>query len=78
MVSAEIPDSIHHLEAYGSIISCMVQGPCGPDFLNAQYMEQGKCKKRYPHSFSEEMHYDVDEYPEYRRRQTHIFIDPKT
>jgi hypothetical protein len=41
-------------------------------------MEQGKCKKRYPRSFNEEMCYDVDGYPEYRRRQTCIFVDPKT
>jgi len=56
----------------------MVHGPCGLDFLNAQCMEQGKCKKRYPRSFSEETRCDVDEYPEYRCRQTLIFVDPKT
>jgi len=75
MVSAEIPNSIRHLEAYETVTSCMVHGPCGPDFLNAQCMEQGKCKKRYPRSFSEETRCDVDEY---RRRQTRIFVDPKT
>jgi len=78
MVSTEIPDSICHPEAYEIVTSCMVHGPCGPDFLNAQCMEQGKCKKRYPHSFSEETRCDVDGYPEYRRRQTRIFVDPKT
>ncbi len=41
-------------------------------------MEQGKCKKRYPRSFSEETRCDVDRYPEYQRRQTRIFVDPKT
>jgi hypothetical protein len=40
-------------------------------------MEQGKCKKRYPRSFSKETRCDVDEYPEYRRRQTRTFVDPK-
>jgi hypothetical protein len=35
MVLAKIPDSIHHPEAYETITSCMVHGPCGPDFLNA-------------------------------------------
>ncbi len=77
MVSAEIPDLICHPKAYETVTSCMVHGPCGLDFFNAQCMEQGKCKKRYPHSFSEEMCYDVDGYPEYRRRQTRIFVDPK-
>jgi hypothetical protein len=78
MVSTAIPNLIRHLEAYKTITSCMVHGPCGPDFLNAQCMEQRKCKKRYPHSFSEETHYDVDGYPEYRRYQTRTFVDPKT
>jgi len=39
MVSAKIPDPIRHPEMYETIISCMVHGPCGPDFLNAQCME---------------------------------------
>jgi len=78
LVSAKIPDSIRHLEAYEMVTSCMVHGPCGLDFLNAQCMEQGKCKKRYLHSFSEETRCDVDGYPEYRCRQTRIFVDPKT
>ncbi len=78
MVSAEISNLIRHPEAYEMITSCMVHGPCGLNFLNAQCMEQGKCKKRYPRSFSEETRCDVDGYPEYQRRQTHIFVDPKT
>jgi hypothetical protein len=45
MVLAKILDLICHLEAYEMITSCMVHGPCGPNFLNAQCMEQGKCKK---------------------------------
>ncbi len=78
MVSTEIPDPICPPKAYETVISCMVHGPCGPDFFNAQCMEQGKCKKRYPRSFSEKTRCDVDGYPEYRCRQTHIFVDPKT
>jgi hypothetical protein len=62
MVLAEISNPIRHPEAYETIILCMVHGPCGPYFLNAQYMEQGKCKKMYLCSFSEEMRYDVDGY----------------
>jgi hypothetical protein len=78
MVSTKISDPICHPKAYETVISCMVHGPCGQDFLNAQCMEQGNCKKSYPCSISEEMRYDVDRYPEYYRRQTRIFIDPKT
>jgi hypothetical protein len=78
MVSAEISNLMHHPEAYETITSCMVHGPCGPDFLNAQCMERGKCKKRYLRSINEEMRCDVDGYPEYRWHQTRIFVDPKT
>jgi hypothetical protein len=35
MVSAEILNPIRHPEAYETITSCMVHGPCGLDFLNA-------------------------------------------
>jgi hypothetical protein len=77
MVLAEIPDLICHPKAYEMVTSCMVHGPCGPYFFNAQCMEQGKCKKKYPCSFSEKTRCDVDGYPEYRRRQTRIFVDPK-
>jgi hypothetical protein len=78
MVSVEISNPIRHPEAYETVTSCMVHGPCGPNFLNAQCMEQGKCKKRYSCSFSEETCCDVDGYLEYRRRQTCTFVDPKT
>ncbi len=42
MVSAEISDPICHPDAYEMVTSCMVHGPCDPDFFNAQFMEQGK------------------------------------
>jgi len=78
MVSAEIPNPICHPKAYETVILCMVRKPCGLDFFNAQCMEQGKCKKRYVPSFSEETLCDVDGYPEYGCHQTRIFVDPKT
>jgi hypothetical protein len=38
MVSAKILNPIRHPEAYEMVTSCMVHGPCGLDFLNAQCM----------------------------------------
>jgi len=35
MVSAKIPNPIRHPKVYETVTSCMVHGPCGPDFLNA-------------------------------------------
>jgi hypothetical protein len=66
MVSADISNPICHLEVYETVTSCMVHGPCGPNFLNTLCMEQGKCMKRYLHSFSRETRSDVDGYPKYR------------
>jgi hypothetical protein len=34
MVSVEIPDPTRHPEAYETITSYMVHGPCGPNFFN--------------------------------------------
>jgi hypothetical protein len=39
MVLAEILDPIRHLEVYKIVTSCMVHGPCGPHFFNAQCVE---------------------------------------
>jgi hypothetical protein len=39
MVLVKIPDLICHPKAYETITSCMVHGPCDPNFLNAQCME---------------------------------------
>jgi len=78
MILAKIPDLIHHPEVYKTVILCMVHGPCGPNFLNTQCMEEGKCKKRYSCSFREETCCDVDGYPKYQHHQTRIFVDPKT
>jgi hypothetical protein len=39
MVLAEISDPICHPKPYETVTSCMVHGPCGPDFFNAQCME---------------------------------------
>jgi hypothetical protein len=36
MVSAEILDSICYPQAYETVTSCMVHGPCGPNFFNTQ------------------------------------------
>ncbi len=39
MVSVEILDLIRHPEAYETVTLCMVHGPCGRYFINAQCME---------------------------------------
>jgi len=46
----------------------MMHGPCGAAFPNALCMEEGKCKKQYPHKFQSETVMDVNGYPIYRCR----------
>jgi hypothetical protein len=45
MVLVEILDPICHPKAYKTVTSCMVHGPCGLDFSNAECMEQVKQEK---------------------------------
>jgi hypothetical protein len=48
----------------------MMHGPCGAMFPNAPRMEDGKCKKQYPHKFQSETMTNVNGYPIYQRRNT--------
>jgi hypothetical protein len=50
------------------VARCMMHGPCGAAFPNALCMEEGKCKKQYPHKFQSEIVMDVNGYPIYRCR----------
>ncbi len=48
----------------------MMHGPCGATFPNTPCMEDGKCKKQYPHKFQSETVTNVNGYPIYRRKNT--------
>ncbi len=45
MISVELSNSKINKLAHETIVRCMMHGPCGAAFLNAPYMEEGKCKK---------------------------------
>ncbi len=47
-----------------------MHGPCGVAFPNAPCMEDGKCKRQYPHKFQSETVLDVKGYPIYQRKDT--------
>jgi len=68
-VDRMISDELLNLEtnrlAHEMVAKCMIHGPCGAAFPNAPYMEEGKCKKQYPHKFQSETVTDVNGYPIY-------------
>lgn len=66
-VSAEIPDPsdtiLHNL-----VKTHMVHGPCGILNPSSVCMENGKCKKEFPKSFTAETKENMNGYPLYKRR----------
>ncbi len=54
LVSAEIPDKNSYKEAYETVTTCMMHGPCGIGFPNAPCMVDGKCSKGFPKAFCAE------------------------
>jgi hypothetical protein len=45
MISVEFSNSETNKLAHETVARCMMHGPCGVAFSNAQCMEEGKCKK---------------------------------
>jgi hypothetical protein len=70
MINAELPNPETNKLAHETVARCMMHGPCGAAFPNAPCMEDGKCKKQYPHKFQSETVTNVNEYTIYRRRDT--------
>ena len=74
MVCAEIPNEVIYPALYQTVISTMLHGPCGTARPSAPCMQEGKCSKQYPKSFSEETLPEVDGYPIYRRRNDGVAV----
>jgi len=70
MISAKLSNLKTNRLAHETVTSYMVHGPCGTTFPNAPCMEEGKCRKQYPHKFQSETVIDVNEYSIYRCRNT--------
>jgi len=51
MINAEFLNLETNMLAHETVARCMMHGPCGVAFPNAPCMEDGKCKKQYPHKF---------------------------
>ena len=48
IVKAEIPDPSINKLAYETVTSCLMHGPCGPQFPFSPCMKDGKCSKHFP------------------------------
>jgi hypothetical protein len=70
MISVKLPNLETNRLAHETVARCMMHDPCGVVFLNAPYMEDGKCKKQYPHKFQSGTMTNVNEYPTYQHRNT--------
>ena len=73
MISAEIPDKNIDPELYETVITCMIHNPCHV-LKTCSCLDNNKCTKKYPKSFTEKTHETVEGYPVYRRRDDGRFV----
>ncbi|POM64849.1 Helitron helicase-like protein [Phytophthora palmivora] len=62
LVLAEIPDKEKQPQLYGTVVTCMLHGPCGDANKNSLCMKNGKCSKTFPKPLAEETTMAVDKY----------------
>ena len=67
LISAQWPDPVTQPKLFATVKACMVHGPCGIANPRAPCMENGKCTKRYPKSFTDATYLNDDGYPCYKR-----------
>lgn len=75
LISAEIPDIKKEPVLYSLVSEYMIHGPCGAENPNCPCMVNGKCSKHFPKKFKEHTCIDVDGFPEYKRRNSGVFVE---
>ncbi|CAN1180731.1 hypothetical protein LINPERHAP2_LOCUS34934, partial [Linum perenne] len=75
IISAEIPDPSIDPVGYEIVSKFMMHGPCGASNPNCPCMENGRCKKKFPKSFTQETTFDEDGNMTYKRANIGITID---
>ncbi|XP_028121112.1 uncharacterized protein LOC114318414 [Camellia sinensis] len=66
---AEIPDKRLEPRLYSAVLKHMIHGPCGMYNERSPCMTNGRCKRRFPKSFSPITTLGNDSYHVYRRRE---------
>ena len=67
IVSAQLPGREAHPEAYATVTTMMMHGPCGELNSTAACMVDGSCSKYYPMEYCEETTVRREGYPQYKR-----------
>ncbi|XP_050222183.1 uncharacterized protein LOC126672278 [Mercurialis annua] len=65
-VSAEIPDK-YEKELHSLVAKHMMHGPCGEENKSSPCMIEGKCRFKYPRTYSSKTSQGKDGYPVYKR-----------
>ena len=71
LVSAEIPDPQANEGLHNMVKKHMIHGPCGDLDPHCPCMAQGKCTRKFPKPLKQRTEFNVDGYPQYRRRGQH-------
>ena len=70
-MSAEIPDPQQFPNLHEMVKKHMIHGPCGDLDPHCVCMHNGECKKNFPKPLAQVTLFEVNGYPEYRRRGQH-------
>ncbi|CAN1284552.1 hypothetical protein LINPERPRIM_LOCUS18650 [Linum perenne] len=74
-IASEMPDPSIDPMRYETVSKFMMHGPCGASNPNCPCVENGRCKKNFPKSFTQETTFDEDGNVTYKRANTCITID---
>ncbi|XP_028053453.1 uncharacterized protein LOC114257844 [Camellia sinensis] len=75
IVCAEIPDLDKFPDLYENVSKHMMHGPCGILNQKNPCMREGKCKNRYPCSFSPKTMQGKDSYPIYKKSEESFTVN---
>ena len=75
LISAEIPDPQEDPLGYNVVAEFMMHGPCGLAKTNAPCMKNSICSKKFPKQIRNETVIEENGIINYKRRNTHVFVE---
>ncbi|XP_015949952.1 uncharacterized protein LOC107474829 [Arachis duranensis] len=73
-ICAELPNPQKFPSLYNVVTKYMIHGPCGRLRPSSPCMKDGKCSKFYPKRFVDQISFDEDGYPIYKRRNMGVTV----